>query len=90
MFARLIGALCSAAIVYANYFHAIDIFEGGWGIRSVPGTVGLSSRHLPCVLHNLQSLPAVNLVLIVTTARIGRLHDHSHVPHTLTHTQHLA
>ncbi|KAF8530055.1 aquaporin [Hysterangium stoloniferum] len=40
MFAQLMGALCGAAIVYANYFHAIDIFEGGRGVRTVPGTAG--------------------------------------------------
>ena len=45
MFAQLMGALCGAAIVYANYFHAIDIYEGGRGIRTVPGTAGLFATY---------------------------------------------
>jgi aquaglyceroporin related protein len=34
MFAQLMGGLVGAAIIYGNYFHAIDIFEGGRGIRT--------------------------------------------------------
>ncbi|KAG6848276.1 hypothetical protein H0H93_001619, partial [Arthromyces matolae] len=33
--AQLMGGLVGAALVYANYFHAIDIYEGGRGIRSL-------------------------------------------------------
>ena len=29
------GGLVGAALVYANYFHAIDIFEGGRGVRTL-------------------------------------------------------
>ncbi|KAG6840842.1 hypothetical protein C0991_003789 [Blastosporella zonata] len=36
------GGIVGAAIVYANYFHAIDIFEGGRGIRTLK-TAGLFS-----------------------------------------------
>ncbi|KAJ8495278.1 hypothetical protein ONZ45_g12942 [Pleurotus djamor] len=35
IFAQLMGGIIGAAITYANYFHAIDIFEGGRGIRTV-------------------------------------------------------
>jgi aquaglyceroporin related protein, other eukaryote len=35
MFAQVMGALCGAGIIYANYFHAIDLFEGGRGIRTL-------------------------------------------------------
>ncbi|KAF7358348.1 hypothetical protein MVEN_00884500 [Mycena venus] len=35
IFAQTLGGFIGAAIVYANYFHAIDIFEGGSGIRSM-------------------------------------------------------
>ncbi|KAF9011828.1 aquaporin-like protein [Cyathus striatus] len=34
IFAQLMGGLAGGALVYANYFHAIDIFEGGQGIRT--------------------------------------------------------
>lgn len=36
------GGIVGAALVYANYFHAIDIFEGGRGIRTLK-TAGLFS-----------------------------------------------
>lgn len=29
------GGLVGAAIVYADYFHAIDIVEGGRGVRTL-------------------------------------------------------
>ncbi|KAJ6008332.1 hypothetical protein N7540_012308 [Penicillium herquei] len=34
---QVLGAICGAAIVYGNYKSAIDVFEGGPGIRTVPG-----------------------------------------------------
>lgn len=34
MMAQLMGALVGSALIYANYFHAIDIYEGGRGIRT--------------------------------------------------------
>ncbi|KAK0235010.1 putative aquaporin 4 [Armillaria nabsnona] len=33
--AQLLGGIVGAGIVYANYFHAIDIVEGGRGIRTL-------------------------------------------------------
>lgn len=38
--AQLLGAIVGAAVVYATYFHAIDIFEGGSGVRTLE-TAGL-------------------------------------------------
>lgn len=32
--AQILGAFTGAAIIYGNYFHALDVFEGGVGIRS--------------------------------------------------------
>jgi len=37
MLAQVLGAMCASAIVYANYKSAIDVFEGGAGIRTVGG-----------------------------------------------------
>ncbi|RDB19033.1 hypothetical protein Hypma_014345 [Hypsizygus marmoreus] len=34
IFSQVMGGIVGAALVYANYFHAIDIFEGGRGIRT--------------------------------------------------------
>ncbi len=41
MLMQLLGALVGAALVYANYYHAINAFEGGSGVRTVPGTAKL-------------------------------------------------
>jgi len=35
MFAQLLGGVVGAALVYADYFHAIDVFEGGRGVRTL-------------------------------------------------------
>ncbi|KAJ7138439.1 putative aquaporin 4 [Mycena crocata] len=35
IFAQTLGGFIGAALVYANYFHAIDVFEGGEGIRTL-------------------------------------------------------
>ena len=48
--AQTLGAMCGAAIVYANYFHAIDLFEGGGGIRTLStaslfATYAVGSNH---------------------------------------------
>ncbi|KAI0632398.1 aquaporin [Trametes polyzona] len=45
IFAQVMGGLCGAGIIYANYIHAIDIVEGGRHIRTVPGTAGLFSTY---------------------------------------------
>ncbi|KAJ7488923.1 putative aquaporin 5 [Mycena latifolia] len=38
--AQTMGAFTGAAIIYGNYFHAIDVYEGGRGIRSM-ATAGI-------------------------------------------------
>ncbi|KAI0058267.1 aquaporin [Artomyces pyxidatus] len=54
MLGQLIGAWIAALVVFANYFHAIDIVEGGRGHRSVPGTASLFSTY------SLAYMPAAN------------------------------
>ncbi|CAE6530310.1 unnamed protein product [Rhizoctonia solani] len=39
--AQVLGAFVGAGIVYENYHRAIDLFEGGLGVRTVPGTASL-------------------------------------------------
>jgi aquaglyceroporin related protein len=34
--AQFLGAFCAAGVVYGNYINAINAFEGGNGIRTVP------------------------------------------------------
>ncbi|KAG8892329.1 hypothetical protein FRB99_002799 [Tulasnella sp. 403] len=41
--AQLLGAFFGALITYANYWHAIDLFEGGG--RTVPGTAALFATY---------------------------------------------
>ncbi len=35
IFAQVMGGLCGAGIIYANYIHAIDIVEGGRNVRTL-------------------------------------------------------
>ncbi|RAO71040.1 uncharacterized protein BHQ10_007052 [Talaromyces amestolkiae] len=37
MLSQILGAMTGAAIVYANYKSAIDVYEGGPSLRTVPG-----------------------------------------------------
>lgn len=48
MLAQVIGAMCGAAIVYGNYKSAIDVFEGGPNIRTVPGYSDHASAGIFC------------------------------------------
>ncbi|TFY75326.1 hypothetical protein EWM64_g8688 [Hericium alpestre] len=52
--AQIVGAWIGAMLVYANYFHAINIAEGGHGARTVSGTAGLFSTYA------LEYMPAAN------------------------------
>jgi aquaglyceroporin related protein len=42
---QVLGAFTGSLLTYANYFHALDVFEGGKGIRTVPGTAALFSTY---------------------------------------------
>ncbi|KAI6804312.1 aquaporin [Hortaea werneckii] len=46
--AQVLGAMCAAAVVYGNYKSAIDTFEGGAGIRTVPGYSQNASAGIFC------------------------------------------
>ena len=48
--AQVMGCFCGAAIIYGNYKSAIDVYEGGAGIRTVPGysdTATAGSKSIP-------------------------------------------
>lgn len=72
IFAQLMGGLCGAAIVYANYIHAIDLVEGGRNIRTVPGTAGLFSTY--AVRLDIRDMWQW---LIHNTCRVVAVHDFS-------------
>ncbi|KAJ8700792.1 hypothetical protein PTI98_003784 [Pleurotus ostreatus] len=54
IFAQLMGGVVGAAITYANYFHAIDIFEGGPGIRTIK-TASLFSTYAADYMTNVSA-----------------------------------
>lgn len=45
---QLLGAMAGAAIVYANYRSAIDVYEGGTNIRTVPGSSPTATAGIFC------------------------------------------
>lgn len=45
---QVLGAMCGAAIVYGNYKSAIDVFEGGRNIRTVPGYSDTATAGIFC------------------------------------------
>lgn len=55
--AQLLGGIAGAALVYANYFHAIDIFEGGTGTRTLK-TAGLFGTFAASLLTQLKYFPS--------------------------------
>ncbi|KAG9093745.1 hypothetical protein FRC06_011397 [Ceratobasidium sp. 370] len=70
--AQILGGVTGAGLVFANYHRAIDLFEGGPGRRSVPGTAGLFATFPLPYMSNVQSFfqefLATALLLIVICA----------------------
>ena len=48
IFAQLMGGIFGAALVYANYYHAINLFEGG--SRRTLATAGFFGTYAVCIL----------------------------------------
>jgi len=48
MVAQVLGAFCASGVVYANYKSAIDVYEGGSNIRTVPGFSNTSTAGIFC------------------------------------------
>lgn len=46
--AQTLGAMAASGVVYANYYSAIDAYEGGAGIRTVPGYSDTASAGIFC------------------------------------------
>lgn len=44
IFAQIMGGVCGAGCIYANYIHAIDLVEGGRHVRTLT-TAGLFSTY---------------------------------------------
>ncbi|KAI6103079.1 aquaporin-like protein [Pisolithus croceorrhizus] len=75
--AQLLGALCGGGIVYANYHHAINAYEGGSNIRTISGTGDLFATYaadymtsLSCFFSEfLASAMLIIPILVVTDKR---------------------
>jgi glycerol uptake facilitator-like aquaporin len=52
IFAQIMGGICGAGCIYANYIHAIDLVEGGRNIRTLT-TAGLFSTYAVRMVHLL-------------------------------------
>ncbi|KAH0578455.1 hypothetical protein H2248_003603 [Termitomyces sp. 'cryptogamus'] len=76
IFAQVMGGLVGAALVYANYFHAIDIFEGGRGVRTLQ-TASLFSTYALDYMTNISCFfseflaTAVLVILVLATIDAG-------------------
>ncbi|KAH8980765.1 aquaporin [Lactarius hatsudake] len=72
IFGQLFGAFFGSLFVYANYSHAIDLFEGGKGIRTVPGSASLftsyAAPYMPAANCFFDEFFATFLLLIVVWA----------------------
>jgi len=78
IFAQLLGGICGAGIIYANYFHAINIVEGGRGIRTVPGTAGLFATYaldymtnVSCFFDEFLGTAVLLIVICAITDRVN-------------------
>jgi len=78
IFSQVMGGFFGAALVYANYYHAIDIFEGGRGVRT-RATAGIFSTYALDYMTNvscffsevLATAVLLILVLAITDKRNG-------------------
>ncbi|KAJ7864647.1 aquaporin [Mycena leptocephala] len=75
--AQILGGFVGAALVYANYSHAIDIFEGGAGVRTMK-TAGVFGAYAVDYLPNGSAFfsealgTAVLVLVIIATTDAGR------------------
>jgi len=73
IFGQLMGGVVGAALVYADYFHAIDIYEGGRGVRTLK-TASLFSTYaldymtnVSCFFSEFFATAVLVIVVLATT-----------------------
>ncbi|KAF8345029.1 aquaporin-like protein [Amanita rubescens] len=75
IFCQLLGGLVGAAIIYGNYYHAIDIYEGGPGIRTL-ATAGFFSTYaldyMPNVACFFSEFLGTAVLLLVVMATVDK------------------
>ena len=78
---QLLGAFFGSLFVYANYANAIDLFEGGKGVRTVPGTASLFSSYA------VSSRPEQLMKLILINASLAQFRRHTCLLQTASSTR---
>ncbi|KAG5646484.1 hypothetical protein DXG03_003249 [Asterophora parasitica] len=79
MISQLFGGIVGAALVYANYFHAISIFEGGDGVRTLK-TAGLFSTYALPYMTNVSCFFSEFLASAVLLVVVFALNDRKNTP----------
>ena len=74
------GALCGAALTYANYIHPIDIVEGGRHIRTVPGTASLFATYAVSEKPHVESISLTRALYLPGAIRDGCVRFLGRVP----------
>ncbi|KAJ6610467.1 aquaporin-like protein [Mycena sp. CBHHK59/15] len=73
IFSQVMGGLVGAALVYANYIHAIDLFEGGRHVRTLSTASLFSTYALPymtnvsCFFSEFLATAVLLIVVLATT-----------------------
>ncbi|KAJ7596779.1 putative aquaporin 4 [Mycena floridula] len=79
MFAQLMGGVVGAALVYGNYFHAIDLFEGGRGVRTLK-TASLFSTYTLDYMTNVSAFFSEMLATAVLLIAVLAITDRHNSP----------
>ncbi|KAJ6627832.1 putative aquaporin 4 [Mycena sp. CBHHK59/15] len=79
IFAQTLGGLVGAALVYANYYHAINIFEGGPDVRTL-STASLFSTYAAGYMTNVSCFFSEFLASAVLIIVVLAINDKKNIP----------
>ncbi|TFK40870.1 aquaporin-like protein [Crucibulum laeve] len=79
IFAQLLGGIVGAALIYANYFHALDIFEGGPGVRTLK-TANLFSTYALDYMTNVSCFFSEFLAAAILMVVVLAMNDKKNCP----------
>jgi len=80
--AQLLGGICGAGIVYANYYHAINLYEGGPDIRTISGTGDLFATYAADYLTSVSAFFSEFLGSAMLIIAVFAVTDKRHGPST--------